>query len=328
MKILAIDGNSILNRAFYGIKQLTTKDGRFTNGIYGFMNIFLKLCEDLSPDGVAVAFDLKAPTFRHKMYDGYKANRKGMPPELAQQMPVLKELLVSLGYKIVELEGFEADDVLGTISAMCTDNDECFIATGDRDSFQLIGDNVTVLLPHTKMGRTQTEVYDKNRLFEEYGVTPDQMIDIKALQGDSSDNIPGVAGVGPKTAGDLIKTYGSVQNIYDNIDTLEIKETLREKLKTDREKAFLSLTLGTIIKDAPINCALSDFVPQKADEQRARGMLADLEMFKMIEKLNFSAPSRGEKTEKTAKLGFESDFDTATLLTEIQKEKQAYFTVD
>lgn len=328
MKILAIDGNSILNRAFYGIKQLTTKDGRFTNGIYGFMNIFLKLCEDLSPDGVAVAFDLKAPTFRHKMYDGYKANRKGMPPELAQQMPVLKELLVSLGYKIVELEGFEADDVLGTISAMCTDNDECFIATGDRDSFQLIGDNVTVLLPHTKMGRTQTEVYDKNRLFEEYGVTPDQMIDIKALQGDSSDNIPGVAGVGPKTAGDLIKTYGSVQNIYDNIDTLEIKETLREKLKNDREKAFLSLTLGTIIKDAPINCALSDFVPQKADEQRARGILADLEMFKMIEKLNFSAPSRGEKTEKTAKLGFESDFDTATLLTEIQKEKQAYFTAD
>ena len=181
MKILAIDGNSILNRAFYGIRALSTKDGRFTNGIYGFLTILMKLRDEVKPDGVAIAFDLKAPTFRHKMYDGYKANRHGMPPELAQQLPVLKELLVALGYKIISLEGYEADDILGTVAGMCEDGDECFIATGDRDSFQLIRDNVTVLLPHTKMGTTTTETYTPARIKEEYGVTPVQMIDIKAL---------------------------------------------------------------------------------------------------------------------------------------------------
>lgn len=329
MKILAVDGNSILNRAFYGIRQLTTKDGRFTNGIYGFLNIFLKLCEDLQPDGVAVAFDLKAPTFRHRMYDGYKANRHGMPPELAQQMPVLKELLTALGYKIVTAEGFEADDILGTVAGMCGEGDECYIATGDRDSFQLIRDNVTVLLPHTKMGRTQTEVYDKARLRKEYGVEPLQMIDIKALQGDSSDNIPGVAGVGAKTAGDLIKKYGSVQYIYENIDSLDIKENLKNKLVTDREEAFLSYTLGTIISNVPIQCELSDLSPKGADEERARALLADLEMFKLIEKMNFSMPPSSEKAEKKVKeLGFTADFDTNELLAKIKSEKEAYFTAD
>lgn len=291
MKILAIDGNSILNRAFYGIKLLTTKDGRFTNGIYGFMNIFYKLIEELSPDGVAVAFDLKAPTFRHKMYDGYKAGRKGMPPELAQQMPVLKELLTALGYKILETEGFEADDILGTVAAMCSGG-ECYLATGDRDSFQLIRDNVTVLLPHTKMGRTTTEVYDTQRILSEYGVTPVQMIDIKALQGDSSDNIPGVSGVGPKTAGELVGKYGSLTYIYDNLDTLEIKPNLKSKLAADKDKAFLSYTLGTIITDAPVNCTLEELVPAEPDAERAREMLADLEMFKLLEKLSLGAPAQ------------------------------------
>lgn len=329
MKILAIDGNSIVNRAFYGIKQLTTKDGRFTNGIYGFMSIFYKLCEDVEPDGVVVAFDLKAPTFRHKMYDGYKANRHGMPPELAQQIPVLKELLTTLGYKILQLEGYEADDILGTVSEMCGDGDMCYIATGDRDSFQLIRDNVTVLLPHTKMGRTQTEVYDEARLRTEYGVTPLQMIDIKALQGDSSDCIPGVAGVGPKTAGDLIQKYSSVQYIYDNIDKLDIKDNLKNKLVTDKEKAFLSYALGTIIKNVPVECGLNDFIPANADEARARAMLADLEMFKLIEKLNFAVPTSTEKAEEKAKeLGFTADFDTSELLVKIKAEKEAYFTAD
>ena len=211
MKILAIDGNSILNRAFYGIRALSTKDGRFTNGIYGFLTILMKLRDEVKPDGVAIAFDLKAPTFRHKMYDGYKANRHGMPPELAQQLPVLKELLVALGYKIISLEGYEADDILGTVAEMCKNGDECYIATGDRDSFQLIRDNVTVLLPHTKMGTTTTEIYTPARIQEEYGVTPIQMIDIKALQGDASDCIPGVAGVGQKTAGDLIQKFGTIK---------------------------------------------------------------------------------------------------------------------
>lgn len=329
MKILAIDGNSILNRAFYGIRQLSTKDGRFTNGIYGFLNIFLKLCEDIEPDGVAIAFDLKAPTFRHKMYDGYKANRHGMPPELAQQLPVLKELLTALGYKIVTLEGYEADDILGTVAGMCKDGDKCYIATGDRDSFQLIRDNVTVLLPHTKMGKTTTETYTPARLMEEYGVKPLQMIDIKALQGDTSDCIPGVAGVGQKTAGDLIQKFGSINYIYDNIDSLDIKENLKNKLVTDKEKAFLSYTLGKIIDDAPIDCTLADFAPKGADEERARYMLADLEMFKLIEKLNFAAPTATEKKEeKTVELGFTADFDATELLGKIKAEKEAYFTVD
>ncbi len=329
MKILAIDGNSIVNRAFYGIKQLTTKDGRFTNGIYGFMNIFYKLYDDISPDGVVIAFDLKAPTFRHKMYDGYKATRHGMPPELAQQIPVLKELLGALGYKILQLEGFEADDILGTVSAMCGENDECYIATGDRDSFQLIRKNVTVLLPHTKMGRTQTEVYDEARLREEYGVSPLQMIDIKALQGDSSDNIPGVQGVGPKTAGDLIKDYGSVNYIYEHIDELEIRQNLKAKLIADKEKAMLSYILGTIVRDVPMGCGIEEFKPVPAQEQHARAMLADLEMFKLIDKLNFSAPVEGKKIENNVKaLSFTESFEASTLLENIIAEKETYFTVD
>ncbi len=329
MKILAIDGNSILNRAFYGIRALSTKDGRFTNGIYGFLTILMKLRDEVKPDGVAIAFDLKAPTFRHKMYDGYKANRHGMPPELAQQLPVLKELLVALGYKIISLEGYEADDILGTVAEMCKNGDECYIATGDRDSFQLIRDNVTVLLPHTKMGTTTTEVYTPARIKDEYGVTPIQMIDIKALQGDASDCIPGVAGVGQKTAGDLIQKFGTIKNIYDNIDTLEIKDNLKNKLVNDKEKAFLSYTLGTIINNVPIDCDLNDLVVQNCDEQKARMMLADLEMFKIIEKLNFTAPTSVEKKEeKTKELDFVTDFDTNDLLSKIKEEKCAYFTAD
>ncbi len=329
MRVLAIDGNSILNRAFYGIRQLNTKDGRFTNGIYGFLTILLKLTDEVNPDGVAIAFDLKAPTFRHKMYDGYKANRHGMPPELAEQLPVLKELLTVLGYKIVSVEGYEADDILGTVAKMCEGDNVCFIATGDRDSFQLVRDNVTVLLPHTKMGTTTTEVYTPRRIMDEYGVTPLQMIDIKALQGDSSDCIPGVAGVGQKTAGDLIQKFGTIKNIYDNIDTLEIKENLKNKLLNDREKAFLSYTLGTIIDNVPIECSLDDLVPQNPDENKARMMLADLEMFKIIEKFKFSMPTVATESKDNSKqLDFVKNFDINELVSIIKNEKSAYFTGD
>ena len=219
MRLLVIDGNSIINRAFYGIKLLSTKDGKYTNGIYGFMNIFHKLLDDCRPDRVAVAFDVKKPTFRHEMYPEYKAGRHAMPEELKQQLPVLKELLTFMGYKVVEKAGWEADDILGTLSVQMKDGDKCFIATGDRDSLQLVSDTTTVLLASTKMGKTQTIPYNKAKIKEDYGVEPWQMIEIKALQGDSSDNIPGVAGVGPKTAGDLIQRFGSVENIYSNIDT-------------------------------------------------------------------------------------------------------------
>ncbi len=290
MKLLVIDGNSIINRAFYGIKLLSTKDGRYTNAIYGFLNIFLKLREMVQPDAVAVAFDVKEPTFRHKMYDGYKATRKGMPPELAQQLPVLKEVLSLAGYKILEAPGWEADDILGTLVKDCREShDECFIATGDRDSLQLVGGGVKVLLAATKMGRPETTVYDEEKIQEDYRVTPKQLIEIKALQGDSSDNIPGVAGIGPKTAGDLIARYGDIDSIYRQLDTLEIKEGVRTKLRAGRDSAFMSRDLGRISTDAPIPHELSEYVPVQAQVQELSKLLNSLEMFQMMERLGLDA---------------------------------------
>lgn len=303
MRLLVIDGNSILNRAFYGIKLLTTKDGRYTNGIYGFMNIFHRLLDECNPDRVAVAFDVKAPTFRHEMFTEYKAGRKGMPDELREQMPVLKELLTLMGYKIVEKAGWEADDILGTLSVQMKDDDKCFIATGDRDSLQLVSDNTTVLLASTKMGRTQTVAYDKAKIMEEYGVEPKQMIEIKALQGDSSDNIPGVAGVGPKTAGELVQKYSSIDYIYENLETIDIKPKLREKLENGKESAFLSRKLGTISLEAPIDTDMDEYAPTAGDAGAATRLLASLEMFKMIETFNLSsAHTVSEETADVPKL--------------------------
>ena len=297
MKLLVLDGNSILNRAFYGIKLLTTKDGRYTNAIYGFMNILMKLEDEVTPDAVAVTFDLKAPTFRHKLYDGYKANRKGMPAELAEQMPVLKELLTALGYKIVTKEGFEADDIIGTLSAHIDTDDRCYIATGDRDSLQLVRENVQVLLASTKMGRAETNVYDIARIQAEYGVTPRQMIDIKALMGDSSDNIPGVAGIGKKTAEDLVQRFGAIDRIYADIETLDIKPGVRQKLLDGRDMAYLSYKLGTIDLDAPVDTNAAHYVKDAPNVQEATGILVSLEMFKILEKLNL----QGEITAQTTK---------------------------
>ena len=312
MKLLVLDGNSILNRAFYGIKLLTTKDGRFTNGIYGFLNILLRLKEEVEPDAVAIAFDLKAPTFRHKMYDGYKAQRKGMPPELAEQMPVLKELLVALGYKTVEKEGFEADDILGTLSAKCGVGNHCYIATGDRDSLQLVNDNVTVLLAATKMGRPQTTFYNEEKVKEDYLVEPKQLIDIKALMGDSSDNIPGVAGIGQKTATDLIVKFGNIDYIYDNLASLEIKDGVRTKLENDKEMAFLSRKLGTICLEAPVDTEISDYIPSSPDFQKAVKILSDLEMYSLVEKFSLKTDgtvhTQSEKT-KTVKAVYDVNED-------------------
>lgn len=340
MKLLVIDGNSIINRAFYGIKLLTTKDGKFTNGIYGFLNILIKLKDEVNPDAVAVAFDLKEPTFRHKMYDGYKAGRKGMPPELASQMPLLKELLNFLGYKYVEVPGFEADDILGTMSRVCSENteNECYIATGDRDSFQLIRDNVTVILPSTKMGRTVTTYCTPEYISENYGVTPPQMIEIKALQGDSSDNIPGVAGVGEKTAGALISKYGNIDYIYDHIDELEIKEGVRQKLIKDRDNAFLSRTLGTICLEVPMDTDLSHYKVSGGDFGEAARLLSSLEMFGMIDKLGLrdetdTFSTSGEMTEKNGENTavilqpiYHTDFSEILML--LEKTHKAYFVCD
>ena len=286
MKLLILDGNSILNRAFYGIKLLTTKDGRFTNAIYGFINILFSLRENYKPDAVAIAFDMKVPTFRHEMYAQYKGNRKGMPDELAQQMPVLKDLLVAMGYKIIECAGWEADDIIGTLAHNCNDNDFCYIATGDRDSLQLVTDRVNVLLASPKAGKTETVVYDVAKVKDDKGVEPLQLIEVKALMGDTSDNIPGVAGIGEKTATDLIKKFDSVDYIYDNLDDIEITKGVRNKLNADKDMAFLSRTLGTIRTDAPIEIDYAKYVQTNMDKQAVKSILTELEMNKFIDKLD------------------------------------------
>ncbi|MBE6878616.1 MAG: DNA polymerase I [Ruminococcaceae bacterium] len=286
MKFLAIDGNSILNRAFYGIKLLTTKDGQYTNGIYGFLNILIKLEQDIKPDCVAVAFDLKAKTFRHKLFDGYKAGRKGMPDELAQQMPVLKEILSDLGYTIVTKEGFEADDILGTIAKSCSARgDECYIATGDRDSLQLIDDNVCVALATTQMGKGHTQIMDREAVFEKYGLYPESLIDLKALMGDTSDNIPGVKGVGEKTAVTLLQNFGSLDGVYENIDDAKIKKGVREKLVNDKEMAYLSKILGTIKCDVEMDINPESYLKKAANSDKVSKTLRKLEMFSLAEKL-------------------------------------------
>ncbi len=331
MKLLALDGNSILNRAFYGIKLLTTKDGsKFTNGIYGFLNILLRLRDEVSPEAVAIAFDVKAPTFRHEMYSGYKANRKGMPPELAQQMPVLKELLSAMGYKILEAPGWEADDILGTLAANCGKDDFCYIATGDRDSLQLIRDNVNVLLASTKMGRPQSVKYDCEKLKEEYLVTPEQMIEIKALMGDTSDCIPGVAGIGQKTAQDLISRFGSIDEIYSKIDEIDIKKGVHDKLVNDKDSAYLSRELGTIKTNAPVETEYNAYIPAEADVARVTGILAELEMFKMIEKLNLKAPERKTEEKEAVKVCTDCYIqdDLKLLYNMLRKSGEAYFTFD
>lgn len=328
MRLLVIDGNSIVNRAFYGIKLLTTKDGRFTNGIYGFLNILIKLREECEPDRVAVAFDLKKPTFRHGIYDGYKAGRKGMPPELAQQMPVLKELLVNLGYTVVECEGYEADDILGTLSAKCKGEDRCFLATGDRDSLQLVSANTTVLLASTKMGKAITTEYTPEKVREDYGVEPIRLIDIKALMGDTSDNIPGVAGVGEKTAKDLISRFGTIDDIYDNLSTLDIKEKLREKLTLGKESAYLSRTLGTICLEAPIDTDFDSYAVRQPDAFNCINTLVSLEMFGIIEKLGLTTEmtsSANAQGTETVRVCAREERDLCALLGRIRKSGKAYF---
>ena len=297
MRLLVVDGNSIVNRAFYGIRPLTTKDGQFTNAIYGFLTMLSKIKNDENPDAVAIAFDLKSPTFRHKAYSGYKATRKGMPTELASQMAPLKELLGLLGYKIVTCEGYEADDILGTFATACENSgDECVVATGDRDSLQLVSEKTSVHLCTNK----QDILYTPEKIMEEYGVTPLELIEIKAIQGDTSDNIPGVAGIGPKGAGDLIKKYHTVEYIYEHIDELEIKDGVRNKLIASKENALLSRMLGEICRTAPIETKAELYKVEMADAQECARYMAKLELFSLIEKFGLNEVPKTE--EKIAEL--------------------------
>ncbi len=288
MKYLVIDGNSIINRAFYGIKLLNAKDGHFTNAIFGFFNVLLGLDEKYQPDAIIAAFDVHKPTFRHEMYDKYKAGRKSPPPELLEQFEPLKTLLAAYGCKIIECPGFEADDILGTLSVSVKNDDHCYIATGDRDSLQLIKDNVSVLLTTTKMGKTQTVEYDKKLLFEEYGVEPSGMIEIKALQGDTSDNIPGVQGIGPKTAGELIKKYKTIDNIYADVDAIEATAGVKAKLLAGKDSAFFSRKLGTICLEAPVDTEMKNYQDDTRDNSLLLKELARHEMFKVISRLGLT----------------------------------------
>ncbi len=283
-KLLCIDGNSILNRQFYGIRPLSAKDGFPTNAIFGFVNVLLKQLESLSPDYIAVAFDLKAPTFRHKMYDEYKAGRRPSPEELVKQFPAAKELCRAMGIHVLELEGYEADDILGTLAKMaenCGEETEAYVLTGDRDSLQLISNKTKVLLATN----TDTVLFDESAFYEKYGVGADRFVDVKALMGDSSDNIPGVPGIGEKTAFKLIAEQGSLDKIYENIENMGLTPSVKNKLSVGRDSAYLSQTLARIMCDVPLGITLGDISYKGIDRAKTRSLLLRYELSGAIKRL-------------------------------------------
>lgn len=292
MLLLALDGNSIVNRAFYGVRPLTTRDGLYTNAIYGFLNILQKLLDETKPEALCVTFDKKAPTFRHLAYADYKGTRKPMPEELAMQMPVLREVLTAMRIPYYELDGWEADDLLGTISRRCEAVGwDCAIATGDKDSLQLITDHTTIKLVTSRMGQTSWKDMTPETFREQYGFDPIHMIDLKGLMGDTSDNIPGVKGVGEKTAMNLVQTYGSIEKLYEDFDSAPIKGALRTKLDTGREQAKMSYDLATIHCDAPIEFKPEDALRQDVDREALYSLFLKLEFTKLIERYQLSEPT-------------------------------------
>ena len=297
MKLLILDGNSVINRAYYGVKPLTTRDGFYTHAIYGFLNILERMEKEEQPEAVCVAFDLHGPTFRHEKYDGYKATRHAMDEELAMQMPVMKQVLQAMNIPIYECQGWEADDVIGTVGRICGQEDwECVIVTGDRDSLQLIDDHVSVKLVISRMGNTTATLYDAAKFREEYGFDPPKMVDLKSLMGDSSDNIPGVPGVGPKTATELLLKFGSLDGVYENIDDPSIRPKLREKLVNEKEKAYLSYDLATIRTNAPIVFKPKDAIIQPYNAQELYKLFTRLEFVRLIDKFGL----RGVQVEQPA----------------------------
>ena len=291
-KLLLIDGNSIMNRAFYGImgsKMLTTKDGKYTNAVYGFLAIMFKIMEDLNPEYMAVSFDLKAPTARHKMYDKYKANRHGMPDELKEQMPMIKEVLRAMNIDIVEKEGYEGDDILGTLAKYGENQGlDVVILSGDRDTFQLATNKTTIRIPRTKAGKTETEDYNRTKVIEEYGLEPKALIDVKGLQGDTSDNIPGVPGIGPKTAVSLIQRYGTVEKLYEAIEKGEddLKGKQKENIVSNKEMAFLSKKLGEIDVNVPLDDDLETLKVEEWDKAKVLEIFQNLNFKRYIERFN------------------------------------------
>ena len=293
-KLLVIDGNSILNRAFYGVRPLTTKDGFPTNALYGLVSMIEKQASALAPDYCAVAFDLKAPTFRHKMYDAYKAGRRPMPDELREQFPVAKELLCAMGYHVLEMEGYEADDILGTLAALCGENAcDAYVMTGDRDSLQLIDEHVHVLLATN----TETGDMDEAKFMERYGVPSSSFVDVKALMGDSSDNIPGVPGIGEKTALKLIADYGSLDGVYEALPTAKHTPSLRAKLENGRDSAYLSRDLARICKSVPLSCTLDELTPSP-DREALRSLFLRLEFSAFLKRFDLNEGDTAIKRER------------------------------
>ena len=304
MKLLILDGNSVINRAFFGVRPLTTREGLYTHAIYGFLNILEKVEKEEQPEAIAVAFDLHGPTFRHLRYDGYKATRHGMPEELAMQMPVMKDVLRAMNIPIYQCKGWEADDVIGTVGKICSNNEwECVVVTGDRDSLQLIDENVHIKLVISKPGQTTYTLYTKELFEEEYGFAPKKLIDLKALMGDSSDNIPGVKGIGEKTAKALLQKFGSLDGVYENLEDPSIKPKMREKLIADKDNAYLSYELATIIPEAPIEFAPMDAIIQPYNKPALYELFQKLEFVKLIDKygLRGAAADTAPKAEKKIK---------------------------
>ena len=298
-KLLILDSNSILNRAFYGVRYLSARDGTPTNAIYGFLNILLKLIKEQEPDYICAAFDVKAPTFRHKQYEGYKAQRKPMPEGLAAQMPLAKDVLRAMGVTILEKEGYEADDIIGTVARLCEESEiSCFIATGDKDDLQLASDKTKVILTVTKSGYNETIIYDDKAVKEKYRVTPTEFIDVKALMGDPSDNIPGVKGVGEKTAMSLIEKHHSIEYIYENIDGIGLKGAMLQKMKDGREMAFMSKELATINRNTPIEFNAEECVFDGFENNgELYEILKRLELNSIIKKLDLSGGDNVKENE-------------------------------
>ena len=300
MKLMILDGNSVINRAYFGVKPLTTREGLYTHAIYGFLNILERMEKEEQPDAVCVAFDLHGPTFRHLKYDGYKATRHGMPEELAMQMPIMKDVLRAMNIPIYECQGWEADDVIGTVGKICSNNGwECVVVTGDRDSLQLIDENVHVKLVISRPGQTTATLYTEEKFQEEYGFEPKKLIDLKSLMGDSSDNIPGVKGIGEKTAKNLLLKFGSLDGVYENLDDAIIKPKMRENLVTYKENAYLSYDLATIVAEAPIDFEPKDALIMPYNRPALYELFQRLEFVRLIDKYGLrGAAMEQPKTEK------------------------------
>jgi DNA polymerase-1 len=333
-RLVLIDGNSILNRAFYGImgsKMLTTPDGKYTNAVYGFLAIMFKVIDDLNPEYMAVAFDLKAPTARHKMYEGYKATRKGMPNELAEQMPIIKEILELMHITIIEKEGYEADDILGTLAKKGEKAGlDVTIVSGDRDTFQLATSKIVIRIPHTKVGKTEVDTFGEEDIIQKYGVKPKELIEVKGLMGDTSDNIPGIPGVGEKNALDIVKQYKTIDKLYKAVEegTDTLKGKLRERVVENKDLALLSRTLGTINTEVPLEESIEDLKIREWDNEKVFEKFKELNFNRFIDRFNLQTEQKEKEISDLVKIEEKNVQDLKEILEKANKEKELVYLLE